>query len=84
MDRVLSPNRGSGTDSHSKVDSDLKTTIPESVPVVGDKSERTDSNHDTQKEDVPFNLGGFSIDEYRPLKVVIIGAGFSGITAGIR
>lgn len=26
----------------------------------------------------------FSIDEYRPMKVVIIGAGFSGILAGIR
>ena len=32
----------------------------------------------------PFKLGNFSIDDYRPLKVVVIGAGFSGITAGIR
>ena len=29
-------------------------------------------------------MHGFSIDEYRPMKVVIIGAGFSGILAGIR
>lgn len=31
-----------------------------------------------------FKLGTFSIDEYRPIKVVVIGAGFSGIIAGIR
>ncbi|KAI0920001.1 hypothetical protein AcV5_001930 [Taiwanofungus camphoratus] len=31
-----------------------------------------------------FQLGSFSIDEYKPLKVVVIGAGFSGIIAGIR
>ncbi|KAI0712848.1 hypothetical protein C8T65DRAFT_739260 [Cerioporus squamosus] len=30
------------------------------------------------------DLGGFSIDEYIPMKVVVIGAGFSGILAGIR
>ncbi|KAK7686490.1 hypothetical protein QCA50_010087 [Cerrena zonata] len=87
MDRVLniiSPKRGSGTDGHSKVDPNLQTTGTESVPVEGSGSERVDRDHDTQKEDIPFNLGSFSIDEYRPLKVVIIGAGFSGITAGIR
>lgn len=31
-----------------------------------------------------FETGSFSIDEYRPMKVVCIGAGFSGIVAGIR
>ena len=31
-----------------------------------------------------FRLGDFSIDEYKPIKVVCIGAGFSGILAGIR
>ena len=31
-----------------------------------------------------FELGDFSIDEYRPVRVVVIGAGFSGILAGIR
>ncbi|KAI1782563.1 hypothetical protein LXA43DRAFT_1068598 [Ganoderma leucocontextum] len=39
-------------------------------------------------EDVPqdgwFTLGGFSIDEYKHIKVIVIGAGFSGILAGIR
>ena len=29
-------------------------------------------------------LGDFCIDEYDPIKVIVIGAGFSGITAGIR
>jgi hypothetical protein len=34
----------------------------------------------------PFVLGNFTIDSptSRPLKVIIIGAGFSGIAAGIR
>ncbi|KAF9469634.1 FAD/NAD-binding domain-containing protein [Collybia nuda] len=31
-----------------------------------------------------FSLGNFSVDEARPMKVVVIGAGYSGITAGIR
>jgi hypothetical protein len=31
-----------------------------------------------------FKLGDFCIDEDRPMKVVVIGAGFSGIIAGIR
>ena len=31
-----------------------------------------------------FRLGGFCIDEDRPMKVIVIGAGFSGIIAGIR
>lgn len=31
-----------------------------------------------------FKLGNFCFDDPRPMKVVIVGAGFSGITAGIR
>lgn len=31
-----------------------------------------------------YTLGDFCIDEHRPLKVIVIGAGFGGITAGIR
>lgn len=31
-----------------------------------------------------FKLGDFPIDEARPLKVIVVGAGFSGIAAGIR
>ena len=43
-------------------------------------------NGHTQKDEAsePFQLGNFSVDEYRPLKVVCIGAGISGIVAGIR
>ncbi|TFK83066.1 FAD/NAD(P)-binding domain-containing protein [Polyporus arcularius HHB13444] len=33
---------------------------------------------------VKIKLGDFAIDEYRPIKVIVIGAGFSGILAGIR
>ncbi|KAH9888569.1 FAD/NAD-P-binding domain-containing protein [Cubamyces lactineus] len=32
----------------------------------------------------PYTNGEFCIDEYRPVKVIVVGAGFSGITAGIR
>ena len=31
-----------------------------------------------------FKLGDFAVDEYRPIRVIVIGAGFSGILAGIR
>ncbi|KAI0714205.1 FAD/NAD-P-binding domain-containing protein [Cerioporus squamosus] len=31
-----------------------------------------------------FPLGDFAIDEYRPIRVVVIGAGISGIVAGVR
>jgi len=31
-----------------------------------------------------FRLGGFSIDEYRRMKVVVIGAGFAGVIASCR
>ncbi len=34
--------------------------------------------------DTKIELGAFAIDEYRPIKVIVIGAGFSGILAGIR
>nr|VWO94428.1 FAD-binding monooxygenase BOA2 (EC (Botcinic acid biosynthesis cluster A protein 2) [Ganoderma boninense] len=36
------------------------------------------------QDDGRFTLGSFSIDEYKPIKVIVIGAGFSGILAGIR
>lgn len=32
----------------------------------------------------PFSLGAFAIDDYNSIKVVVIGAGFSGIAAAIR
>uniref|UniRef100_D8PMF7 FAD/NAD(P)-binding domain-containing protein n=1 Tax=Schizophyllum commune (strain H4-8 / FGSC 9210) TaxID=578458 RepID=D8PMF7_SCHCM len=35
-------------------------------------------------EDTPFQLGNFAIDDPRPMKVVVIGAGYSGVIAGIR
>ena len=38
----------------------------------------------TDADTSSFKLGEFSIDDYRPMKVVVIGAGFSGIIAGIR
>ncbi|KAI0741361.1 FAD/NAD-P-binding domain-containing protein [Daedaleopsis nitida] len=31
-----------------------------------------------------FDLGDFCIDEYRPIRVAVIGAGISGIVAGVR
>ena len=35
-------------------------------------------------QDGRFTLGNFAIDEYKPIKVIVIGAGFSGILAAIR
>lgn len=31
-----------------------------------------------------FELGQFAIDKSRPMRVVVIGAGYSGIVAGVR
>ena len=37
-----------------------------------------------KRKRAPFVLGNFNIDDPRPMKIIIIGAGFSGICAGIR
>ncbi|GJJ16031.1 hypothetical protein Clacol_010310 [Clathrus columnatus] len=34
--------------------------------------------------DISYQLGDFAIDEYRPVRIAVIGAGYSGILAGIR
>ena len=47
-----------------------KTDVVEDVPVGGSEGR--------------FKLGDFAVDEYRPIRVIVIGAGFSGILAGIR
>lgn len=46
-----------------------------------------EDDQETKKPDpdrTTFQLGDFPIDAARPLKVLVIGAGFSGIAAGIR
>ncbi|KAF4573472.1 hypothetical protein EYR36_007987 [Pleurotus pulmonarius] len=50
-------------------------TSDPSLKVSGDAGKKTSST---------FVSGKFSIDEPRPIKVVVIGAGYSGIIAGIR
>ncbi|KAJ8480894.1 hypothetical protein ONZ51_g6367 [Trametes cubensis] len=44
------------------------------------------SNHksDNGSPASAFTLGDFCIDEYKPIKVIVIGAGISGLLAGIR
>ncbi|KAJ3553810.1 hypothetical protein NM688_g3419 [Phlebia brevispora] len=39
------------------------------------------ARHDAGEQ---FKLGDFPIDQYKPMKVIVIGAGMSGILAGIR
>ena len=56
-----------------------KNATPESVSTNGSVP-----NGDSHEPDYELKLGDFSIDEYRPFKVIVIGAGFSGIAAGIR
>ncbi|KAI0737199.1 FAD/NAD(P)-binding domain-containing protein [Daedaleopsis nitida] len=50
------------------------------------KGSRAEVPADNSEQGVPqpFKLGDFAIDEYRPIKVIVIGAGYSGILAGIR
>ncbi|KAI0644817.1 FAD/NAD-P-binding domain-containing protein [Trametes meyenii] len=47
-------------------------------------SRNPSSASDVDASSTPYALGDFCIDEYRPVKVIVIGAGFSGITAGVR
>lgn len=44
-------------------------------------------NADSKAESPELNedaFGAFSIDEYRPMRIAVVGAGASGILAGIR
>ena len=43
-----------------------------------------DGNIPAATPETDFQLGDFSIDEDRPMKVAVIGAGFSGVNAAIR
>ena len=36
------------------------------------------------KQDYTFQIPEHAIDDYRPVKIICIGAGFSGVLAGIR
>ena len=54
---------------------------------MGDAQTRPpDHTQSASIEDTPgkITLGDFAVDEYAPIKVVVIGAGFGGILAGIR
>ena len=53
------------------------------VDVIAPSAE-PDSSQSDQPTDLAFKLGDFAIDNYRPMKIVVIGAGMSGILAGIR
>ena len=69
--------------------------ISESKPAKAKDEVHAMDDTDSSNDSVPglmgakiakqaFQTGDFAIDEYRPMKVVCIGAGFSGIIAGIR
>ena len=52
--------------------------------MVGSGFSRPSQADDAQASVDTFPLGQFSIDEHQPIKVVVIGAGFSGVIAGVR
>ena len=56
------------------------------VPTLSDSKPSTPftTAEDGSAVDSRMTLGDWSIDEYKPMKVAVIGAGFSGILAGIR
>ncbi|PSR70636.1 hypothetical protein PHLCEN_2v13496 [Hermanssonia centrifuga] len=62
----------------------------DSVPTVTDvganptPNVNQDTNGSADDEYPAFDLGDFPIDDHRPFKVIVIGAGASGIHAGIR
>ena len=67
---------------------DRKTTSPPPPPATEDSVREESfplaSEYPTLDVRNDSPLGDFCIDEYKPLKVIVIGAGFSGIAAGIR
>ncbi|KAI0812627.1 hypothetical protein BC629DRAFT_949981 [Irpex lacteus] len=64
------------------LDRGVGATTNGAILVNGKHHNGTRLSHDSAHS--PFTLGNFSIDSSRPMKIIIIGAGFSGICAGIR
>ncbi|KAI0346537.1 flavin-binding monooxygenase [Trametopsis cervina] len=55
--------------------------------LAGESGEVSDHHPDIVNEVKQDDLAGmahFSIDEYRPMRVIVVGAGMSGVVAGIR
>ena len=50
---------------------------------LGDKAPPQDGVNATSKDDLSA-MAQFSIDEYRPMKVIVVGAGMTGVAAAIR
>lgn len=50
---------------------------------LGDKAPSQDTGNATSKDDLS-KMAEFSIDEYRPMKVIVVGAGLTGVAAAIR
>ena len=50
---------------------------------LGDNGPLPDAQGKAAQEDLS-RMAQFSIDEYRPMKVIVIGAGFTGVAAAIR
>ena len=64
----------------------LLQTDPLTTHMLNAESTRLPAQAEAEpaSQDDKLTLGNFSIDEYQPVKVIVIGAGFSGILAGIR
>ncbi|KAJ8508460.1 hypothetical protein ONZ45_g9267 [Pleurotus djamor] len=70
-----------------RVDFDLSNTLnglPRVQPVRVQQHATKNGLHAKPSSNAKYTLGDFYIDEPRPIKVVVIGAGYSGIIAGIR
>ncbi len=55
-----------------------RALLPPAAMSPDQSPNHTDANHRQ------FTPGNFAIDEYRPIRVAVIGAGISGIVAGVR
>ncbi|KAI0315332.1 FAD/NAD-binding domain-containing protein [Amylostereum chailletii] len=75
----LMPGRGPSSESSHSL---LKRLA--SLWTRRDRKKNQEPDADERKAADAYRLGDFCIDEDRPMKVVCIGAGFSGIIAGIR
>ncbi|EJC99858.1 FAD/NAD-binding domain-containing protein [Fomitiporia mediterranea MF3/22] len=75
-----------GSNSPPSAESIPGPITPEDVPVnkLVNTAKSINLEDDATTHASDFKLGSMSIDEDRPFRVVVIGAGFSGIIAGIR
>lgn len=62
----------------------MTSAVPHTESNESSAANHINMPHSESTTSQAFKLGSFAIDQPRPMRVVVIGAGYSGIIAGIR